>query len=118
MHAHTFLTKRTPPHTHHTTLPLHPTTHPPTHLRRRHIGFIALMLPDACLVHAARHPADTALSCYAQPFEGRGTPWASNLTSACRRWLRYRGWCRGGGGFGSGGGCGCDGMGWVLGLCS
>ena len=42
-----------------------------------------MMLSDACLIHAARHPADTALSCYAQPFEGRGTPWASNLTSEC-----------------------------------
>ncbi|KAL4439889.1 hypothetical protein ABPG75_002890 [Micractinium tetrahymenae] len=44
------------------------------------IGFIAMMLPDACILHAARHPADTGLSCFAQPFEGRGTPWASNLT--------------------------------------
>ncbi|KAI3431774.1 hypothetical protein D9Q98_010530 [Chlorella vulgaris] len=45
------------------------------------VGFIAMMLPDACILHAARHPADAALSCYAQPFEGRGTPWASNLTA-------------------------------------
>jgi hypothetical protein len=47
----------------------------------RNLGFIAMMLSDACIIHAARHPADTGLSCYAQPFEGRGTPWASNLTS-------------------------------------
>lgn len=46
----------------------------------RHIGFIAMMLPDACIVHAVRHPADAGLSCFAQPFEGRGTPWASNLS--------------------------------------
>lgn len=39
-----------------------------------------MMLPDACIVHAVRHPADAGLSCYAQPFEGRGTPWASNLS--------------------------------------
>ncbi|KAI7835611.1 hypothetical protein COHA_010488, partial [Chlorella ohadii] len=45
-----------------------------------HVGFIAMMLPDACIVHAVRHPADAGLSCYAQPFEGRGTPWASNLS--------------------------------------
>ncbi|PRW33326.1 serine threonine- kinase receptor R831 [Chlorella sorokiniana] len=45
-----------------------------------HIGFIAMMLPDACIVHAVRHPADAGLSCFAQPFEGRGTPWASNLS--------------------------------------
>lgn len=42
-----------------------------------------MMLPDACLLHAARHPADAGLSCFAQPFEGRGTPWANNLTRAC-----------------------------------
>lgn len=46
---------------------------------RRNVGFIAMMLPDACILHAARHPADAGLSCFAQPFEGRGTPWASNL---------------------------------------
>lgn len=26
-----------------------------------------------------RHPIDTAISCYEQPFEGRGTPWAWDL---------------------------------------
>ena len=47
------------------------------------------MLPDACIIHAVRHPADTGLSCFAQPFEGRGTPWASNLTGeACVGSLR------------------------------
>eukprot|EP00887_Chlorella_sp_A99_P000461 scaffold17.g461.t1 len=45
------------------------------------VGFIQMMLPDACILHAERHPADTGLSCFAQPFEGRGTPWASNLTN-------------------------------------
>lgn len=31
---------------------------------------------------------DTALSCYAQPFEGRGTPWAWDLhgTALCNAW--------------------------------
>ncbi|PSC69236.1 sulfotransferase [Micractinium conductrix] len=45
-----------------------------------HIGFIAMMLADPCILHATRHPADAGLSCFAQPFEGRGTPWANNLT--------------------------------------
>eukprot|EP00803_Ostreobium_quekettii_P003862 evm.model.scf_167.2 EVM.evm.TU.scf_167.2 scf_167:27778-36670(-) len=44
------------------------------------LGYIHLMLPDSCIIHAARHPMDAGLSCYAQPFEGRGTPWAWNLT--------------------------------------
>ena len=30
-------------------------------------------------MQVVRHPMDTALSCYAQPFEGRGTPWAWDL---------------------------------------
>ena len=29
-----------------------------------------------------RHPLDVALSCFAQPFEGRGTPWAWTLDGA------------------------------------
>ena len=29
-----------------------------------------------------RHPLDVVLSCYAQPFEGRGTPWAWDLQGA------------------------------------
>ena len=40
------------------------------------LGHIAIMLPAAKVLHVRRHPLDVALSCYAQPFEGRGTPWA------------------------------------------
>ena len=29
-----------------------------------------------------RHPLDVVLSCYKQPFEGRGTPWAWRLDGA------------------------------------
>lgn len=47
------------------------------------VGFISLMLPRACFIHAVRHPLDTVLSCYAQPFEGRGTPWAWDLAGIC-----------------------------------
>ena len=43
------------------------------------VGYIAIMLPNACIIQVVRHPLDTALSCYAQPFEGRGTPWAWDL---------------------------------------
>ena len=42
-----------------------------------------LCLPQAVqVVHVVRHPLDVALSCFAQPFEGRGTPWAWSLAGA------------------------------------
>lgn len=44
------------------------------------VGYAQIVLPRACVIHAVRHPLDVALSCFAQPFEGRGLPWASNLT--------------------------------------
>mmetsp|Transcript_47489 Transcript_47489/g.121216 ORF Transcript_47489/g.121216 Transcript_47489/m.121216 type:complete len:620 (+) Transcript_47489:11-1870(+) len=43
------------------------------------VGHIHMLLPNACIIHAVRHPLDTALSCYEQPFEGRGPPWAWDL---------------------------------------
>ena len=57
------------------------------------LGYIQLALPKARIIHAVRHPLDVALSCFAQPFEGRGLPWASNLSGVCRLWrlsLRFR----------------------------
>lgn len=32
------------------------------------IGYIHMLLPQACIVHVVRHPLDVALSCYTQPF--------------------------------------------------
>lgn len=32
------------------------------------VGHIALLMPRACVVHAVRHPADTALSSFQQSF--------------------------------------------------
>ena len=46
------------------------------------MAYIQIALPGACLIHAVRHPLDVALSCFAQPFEGRGLPWASHLDGA------------------------------------
>lgn len=43
------------------------------------MAYIRMTLPGGCLIHAVRHPLDVALSCFAQPFEGRGLPWASQL---------------------------------------
>jgi len=49
-------------------------------LFQRHACF-GVRAPPA-QVHVVRHPLDVALSCYAQPFEGRGTPWAWDLRGA------------------------------------
>lgn len=45
------------------------------------LGHIGIMLPAAKVLHVVRHPMDVALSCYVQPFEGRGTPWAWDLAN-------------------------------------
>ena len=43
------------------------------------LGYIQLALPRSCVIHTVRHPLDVALSCFSQPFEGRGLPWAAQL---------------------------------------
>jgi hypothetical protein len=43
-----------------------------------HLGLIALMLPEARIVHCRRNPADVAVSCYFQNFT-RGQEWAFDL---------------------------------------
>ncbi|PSC67312.1 TPR domain [Micractinium conductrix] len=45
-----------------------------------HIGHIALMMPEACILHAVRHPADTSLSSFQQSFRPSSIPWSFNLT--------------------------------------
>lgn len=51
------------------------------------VGFIAMSLPDACILHVERHPADQGLSCYEQPFEGKFTRWSFNLTDIAHQTL-------------------------------
>lgn len=34
---------------------------------------------QAHIIWAVRHPLDVVLSCFAQPFEGRGTAWAWDM---------------------------------------
>lgn len=48
------------------------------------LPYIQVVLPRACIIHAVRYPMDVALSCFAQPFEGRGLTWASRLDGARR----------------------------------
>ena len=43
------------------------------------VGHMLVMLPRACVIHAARHPLDVAMSCYAQPFSYSAMPWAWDL---------------------------------------
>lgn len=43
------------------------------------VGYIQLLLPDACVVHVVRHPMDAGLSCYSQPFGYSGMPWSWDL---------------------------------------
>lgn len=47
------------------------------------VGYIHMLLPNACILHVARHPMDVAMSCYAQPF-GYSTSalaWAWDLST-------------------------------------
>ncbi|EFN54239.1 hypothetical protein CHLNCDRAFT_135761 [Chlorella variabilis] len=45
------------------------------------VGHIALMMPQACLVHAVRHPADASLSAFQQSFFPEKVSWSFNLTN-------------------------------------
>lgn len=51
------------------------------------LWLIAVMLPDACLVHTVRHPLDTALSCFQQAFGHPGMSWALDIRGGqrCKR---------------------------------
>ena len=46
-----------------------------------HVGHIAMMMPDACIIHAVRHPADSSLSSFQQAFRPSSIPWSFSLTS-------------------------------------
>lgn len=54
----------------------------------RFLGLIALMLPQARIIHVRRDPLDTCLSCFATPFTD-GHDYASDLGALARQYLRY-----------------------------
>jgi len=54
----------------------------------RFAGLIALMLPQARIIHVRRDPLDTCLSCFATPFT-EGHDYASDLSALGRQYLRY-----------------------------
>lgn len=53
-----------------------------------HLGFIALLLPGARVIHATRDPLDTCLSCYFQHFTAP-MPFANKLASLGRYYRGY-----------------------------
>ncbi len=43
------------------------------------VGLIAVMLPDARIIHCRRHPLDTCFSCYLHPFDPALHPYSTRL---------------------------------------
>jgi len=54
-----------------------------------HIGHIALMFPNAAIIHVRRNPMDTLLSCFQQNFS-QGQAFSNNLESAAHYYWLYR----------------------------
>lgn len=54
----------------------------------RFLGMIALMFPQARIVHVIRHPLDVCLSCYFQSF--LGLPWSNDLQWIAETYRDYR----------------------------
>ncbi len=55
------------------------------------VGLIALLLPQAKIIHVKRHPLDTCLSCFVQRFAAHTMPYADNLTHLGQRYGLYCG---------------------------
>ena len=53
-----------------------------------HLGLIALLLPDARVIHCRRDPLDTCLSCYMTPFNG-GNDFKYTLSSLGHFYRQY-----------------------------
>ncbi len=53
------------------------------------IGFLALILPNAKIIDARRHPLDATLSCYRQLF-AKGQPFTYDLTEIGEYYLQYQ----------------------------
>ena len=52
-----------------------------------HLGFIAMLFPNAHIVHCKRHPLDICLSCYKSDFGG--VRWAGNLENISLYFAQY-----------------------------
>lgn len=53
------------------------------------IGFLSLILPEAKIIDARRHPLDACLSCYRQLF-AKGQAFTYDLTEIGEYWLQYQ----------------------------
>jgi len=56
----------------------------------RHLGLIAMLFPNARVVHCRRDPVDTCLSCYFQNFAAAGLSWSFDLGDLVHQYARYR----------------------------
>jgi Flp pilus assembly protein TadD len=54
-----------------------------------HVGLLALILPNARIIDARRHPLDACLSCYRQLF-ARGQPFTYDLVDIGEYYLQYQ----------------------------
>ncbi len=55
----------------------------------RHLGLIALLFPEARVIHCVRNPLDTCLSCFAEPLPPVPHPYASDLGDLGATYLQY-----------------------------
>ncbi len=53
------------------------------------VGLIALVFPNARIIHARRNPLDTCVSCFSLNFESPGLAWTYDLTELGRYYLHY-----------------------------
>jgi tetratricopeptide (TPR) repeat protein len=54
-----------------------------------HVGMLAVLFPQARIVHCRRHPLDTCLSCYQVPLMPATHPWASDLRDIGTMYVSY-----------------------------
>jgi Tfp pilus assembly protein PilF len=55
----------------------------------QNLGMIAVMFPNAKIIHCRRHPLDTLLSCWMQNFND-GHAYSANLAAAAQHYQEYR----------------------------
>jgi hypothetical protein len=51
------------------------------HANFRHLGLIALLFPNARVIHARRDPLDTCVSCFMTTVNPKSSPWVADLAS-------------------------------------
>lgn len=54
------------------------------------VGLIALILPEARIIHCRRHPLDTCFSCYLHPFDPARHPYSTDLANLGAVYTAYQ----------------------------